>query len=309
MTDQATVAVVGLGQMGAPMARRLVGAGRTVLGVDTDPAVVAAAAADCVKPAASVAEAARSSDTMILMLPHSGIVDAVAAEIAAVTGEGRCRRIVDMSSSEPSRTRQLAARLVRSGVELVDAPVSGGVGAAVAGTLTVMVGGSAEQFAVVERLLDPVGSSIVHVGAVGSGHALKALNNLMSACSMVITAEAMTVAARFGIDPETALAVVNSASGRSGSTEAKFPRFVLPRRFDSGFTAALMDKDVGIATRLAADVGVRTTLADAVGARWHELVGQLPAGADHTEIIRPLEAEYGVEIRPGTQAPSSSPSD
>lgn len=114
---------------------------------------------------------------------------------------------------------------------------------------------------------------------------------------MLITAEAMTVATRFGIDPSTALAVVNTASGRSGSTEAKFPKFVLPGTFDSGFTAALMDKDVGIATRLGGDLAVDTPLADAVAARWHELAAQLAPGADHTEVVRPLEAKYGLEIR------------
>jgi 3-hydroxyisobutyrate dehydrogenase len=298
MTEDYRIAVVGLGQMGRPMARRLVAAGFEVHGYDANEQVRADVTTDGMRAAESVEQVARTCPTIILMLPTSDIVDAVAGQIAATERPvGGCGLVIDMSSSEPARTRLLAERLARSGIDLVDAPVSGGVSAAEAGTLTVMVGGTAEQYRSATALLAPIGKSMAHVGPVGAGHALKALNNLMSACSMLITAEAMTVATRFGIEPSIALAVVNSASGRSGSTEAKFPKFVLPRTFDSGFTAALMDKDVGIATRLGKDLSIDTPLADAVAAQWHELAEQLAPGADHTEIVRPLEAQYGLEIR------------
>lgn len=292
------VALAGLGRMGLPMARCLVAAGYEVYGYDVDERLRAGLAADGLIPVASVEELADTGEDVILMLPNSDIVDDVAGRIAAAVRSGaRCRRIVDMSSSEPGRTRQLAQRLAESGIELVDAPVSGGVGAAVAGTLTIMVGGTAEQYERARPLLTPLGSSIVHAGPVGAGHAIKALNNLMSACSMLITAEAMTVATSFGIDPATALSVVNSASGRSGSTEVKFPKFVLTGAFDSGFTAALMAKDVGIATLLGKDLAVELPLAEAVEARWRELAAELAPDADHTEIVRPLEARNSVSIR------------
>jgi 3-hydroxyisobutyrate dehydrogenase len=291
------VALAGLGRMGLPMARRLVAAGYEVHGYDVDEGLRASLAADGLVPVASVDELAGAAEDIVLMLPNSDIVDDVAGRIAAVPSGARCRRVIDMSSSEPGRTRQLALRLAESGIDLVDAPVSGGVGGAVAGTLTIMVGGSAEQYEHVRPLLTPLGSSIVHVGPVGAGHAIKALNNLLSACSMLITAETMTVATRFGIDPATALAVVNAASGRSGSTEVKFPKFVLTGNFDSGFTAALMAKDVGIATLLGKDLSVDLPLAEAVEARWRELAAELAPDADHTEIVRPLEARHGVTIR------------
>ncbi|GHE80772.1 2-hydroxy-3-oxopropionate reductase [Amycolatopsis deserti] len=292
------VGFIGLGQMGRPMARRLVAAGFDVHGFDAIEQVRTAAADDGVRVAGTVEQVARTCPVTILMLPNSDVVDAVAGRIAAVDrpADG-CRTLIDMSSSEPARTRLLSDRLEPSGIKLIDAPVSGGVSAAQAGTLTVMVGGSAEQFRAVAAWLAPIGKSVVQVGPVGAGHALKALNNLMSACSMLITAEAMTIATKFGIEPSTALEVVNSASGRSGSTEAKFPRFVLPGTFDSGFTAALMDKDVAIATGLGRALSVDTPLAEAVAARWHELTGQLRPGADHTEVVRPLEAKHGLEIR------------
>ncbi|MEU9448957.1 NAD(P)-dependent oxidoreductase [Streptomyces sp. NPDC048277] len=296
--ERQRIGLAGLGRMGRPMARRLVLAGHDVYGYDVAEELRASVVADGVTPVDSPAALAGSAEDVILMLPNSDIVEAVAADLAdAVRSGARCRRIVDMSSSEPARTRQLAARLAESGIELVDAPVSGGVSGAEAGTLTVMVGGTEEQYERAEPLLAPLGSSVVHVGPVGSGHAIKALNNLMSACSMLITAETMTVAARFGMDPATALAVVNSASGRSGSTEVKFPKFVLTGAFDSGFTAALMAKDVGIATLLGKDLAVELPLAEAVEARWRELTAELAPGADHTEIVRPLETRHGVSIR------------
>lgn len=294
------IGFVGLGQMGRPMVRCLTSAGSEIHGYDADPGVTAESVADGIVPAGSIADLAARCPTVILMLPNSDIVDAVAGQLATAADHGVCRRIIDMGSSEPERTRRLAEQLVSAGIELVDAPVSGGVGAARTGTLTIMAGGTADQYRETAALLAPLGSSITHVGPVGAGHALKALNNLMSACSLVITAEAMTVATRFGIAPATALAVVNTASGRSGSTEAKFPKFVLTGAFDSGFSAALMDKDVGIANRLADDLSIETPLAEAVAHRWHELTTQLARDADHTEIVKPLEARAGVQIRTDT---------
>lgn len=293
------VGFVGLGRMGRPMAHLLAAEGLQVHGHDADPDVLAASAADGVVPVASIGELARTCPVVILMLPNSDVVDAVTAQLCSDGFPDPVvrRHVIDMGSSDPERTRRLATALGRADVEFWDAPVSGGVAAARSGSLTIMVGGTSEQYQFASSLLNPVGSTITHVGPVGSGHALKALNNLMSACSLVITTEALTVATRFDIDPATALAVINTSSGRSGSTEAKFPKFVLPGTFDSGFTAALMDKDIGIANRLANDVSVEVPLAEAVGRRWHELTAALGDAADHTEIVKPLEARYDIEIR------------
>ncbi|OJU21344.1 MAG: hypothetical protein BGN95_06000 [Sphingomonas sp. 66-10] len=299
--------LIGLGHMGTPMAERLVAAGHRVVGFDASPAGREDAAARGIEVLADAGQVGRAAQVVILMLPNSDIVESVAAQLAAIPAAERAVSIVvDMSSSEPERTRALAARLAEDGIELVDAPVSGGVVGAVGGTLTIMVGGSVSQFDDLAGILDALGSRVVRAGDVGAGHAVKALNNLMSAAHLLVSDEAAIAATRFGVDPEVFLAIVNTSSGRSGSTELKLPRYVVPGTFDSGFSAALLEKDVRIATALGRGLGLDMSLSDAVRERWEQLNAELPAGADHTEIIRPLERRAGVEVRDQSRADSSS---
>jgi 3-hydroxyisobutyrate dehydrogenase len=190
-----------------------------------------------------------------------------------------------MSSSEPLRTRALAERVAERGVTLVDAPVSGGVSGARAATLTIMVGGPDEAVATLTPLLALMGR-VRHVGGVGSGHALKALNNLMSAAHLLASSEAILAGERFGLDPAVMLEAVNGSSGRSGSTENKWPNYVLPETFDSGFTAGLMVKDIRIALGLAEATGAPSALAARTVELWTRAVDQLGPAADHTEIVR-----------------------
>jgi 3-hydroxyisobutyrate dehydrogenase len=194
--------------------------------------------------------------------------------------------VIDMGSSEPQRTRRLAARAGELGIELLDAPVSGGVPAAVAGTLTIMVGGPAAVLDRQRPMLELLGARIVHVGDHGAGHAVKALNNLMSAAHLLATSEAMHAAAAFGLDLKVVLDVVNTSSGRSGSTENKWPNFVLPGTFDSGFSLDLMVKDMRIALGVAEVGGVTTPLSRRAIELWEHAAAILPPGADHTEIAR-----------------------
>jgi 3-hydroxyisobutyrate dehydrogenase len=183
----------------------------------------------------------------------------------------------------------LAASLAERGVRMIDAPVSGGVSGAETGRLTVMVGGGAADLETAGPLLENFGR-VVHVGPIGSGHAVKALNNLLSATHLWITSEAMLAGARFGIDAEVMLSVFNGSSGRSGSTENKWPNFIRPGTFNSGFALRLMVKDMGIAIQLAEQVGAPSVLgADALGV-WRQAAEALPPTADHTEIARWLAA-------------------
>jgi 3-hydroxyisobutyrate dehydrogenase len=282
MTDGARrVAIIGLGNMGGPMAARLVAAGHTVLGYDVDPA--RAQGIEGVTPAESVETAGAGADVVVLMLPNSDVVDAVAATLTGVMPEGAI--VLDMSSSHPVRTRELAARLAADGHPLVDAPVSGGVSGAENGTLAIMVGGEPEAVASVMPVLEVLGNPRA-VGPVGAGHALKALNNLMSAAHLVVSAEALTAGERFGLDLATMLDVVNSGSGRSGSTEAKFPKFIVPGTYDSGFAMSLMVKDIGIGLDLIRDGGVDAGPSAAVVDAWRQAVATLEPNADHTEVAR-----------------------
>ncbi|WP_150954874.1 NAD(P)-dependent oxidoreductase [Microbacterium testaceum] len=277
------VGFIGLGKMGLPMAGRLVDAGLRVRGYDP-----VDAARDAFAAAGGLAvdgAAAAAADVVVLMLPDSDVVDAVLFDggVAAALPAGSL--VIDMSSSAPLRTQDVARRLAERSIAFVDAPVSGGVSGAVAGTLTIMLGGDDPA---VERATAVIGTlgAVRHVGPVGAGHALKALNNLLSATHLWATSEAILIGERFGLDAATMLDAINTSSGRSGSTQKKWPDFVLPGTFDSGFSLALMLKDMRIASDLAHRLNMPVELGDAAVQRWADAREGLPENADHTEIVR-----------------------
>jgi 3-hydroxyisobutyrate dehydrogenase len=260
-----TVGFVGLGHRGTPMVSRLVEAGVTVRAYDAAPAAreALAAAVPGTTVVDSAADTAHGAEAVLLCLPNSAVVESVVAELDAA------RVIVDMSSSDPQRTRALAASR--------------------AGTLAVMVGGPGEVVADLEPVLATMGCPR-HVGPVGAGHALKALNNLMSAAHLVASSEAILVGEEFGLDPAVMLEVVNGSSGRSGSTENKWPNHILPGTYGAGFGMGLMVKDIHIALDLAASTSVPARHAEATVALWDEALAALGPAADHTEIARWLRA-------------------
>lgn len=286
----AAVGFVGLGKMGAPMATRLAEAGYQVQGYDVseDAARSWAERSWAGAPAATLAASAAGAAAVILMLPDSAVVRRVLAGLLPGIAPGTV--IVDMSSSEPLVTRELAAEAGRHGATLVDAPVSGGVAGAVSGRLTIMAGGAPGDVQRVRGLLDVLGARVVHVGGVGAGHAVKALNNLLSATHLLATSEAMAAAAEFGLDVPTVLGAINTSSGRSGSTENKWPNFIVPGTFDSGFSLRLMLKDMRIALGLAEAAGTPARLSAAATGLWADAAEALPADADHTEIARWLSS-------------------
>ncbi|BCB75723.1 hypothetical protein Pflav_021330 [Phytohabitans flavus] len=269
------IGFVGLGNMGGPMAARLVEAGHDLCVYDVLPA-----AREHFAGTATLAEKVTdvsTSDTVLLMLPDSTVVEHV------VLGEGLLDQLapgtllVDMSSSDPGRTRALAGTAAERGVTLVDAPVSGGVAGAKAGTLTIMVGGPADAFAALGPLFGVLGTRVVHAGeVVGAGHAIKALNNLMSAAHLMVASEALLAGQAFGLDPRVMLDIVNASSGRSGSTETKWPKFVLPGTYDSGFGLRLMLKDMGIALGLQEATGTPSAVSAAAVAAWAAAAEALP---------------------------------
>ena len=280
-----TVGFVGLGNMGFPMVTNLVEAGFSVRGFDVAAAAVEKITTVGATGAATAAEAAANADVLILMLPNSRIVQSVVDELLATSALSESTIVVDMSSSEPVATQELAARLAGLGIALVDAPVSGGVRGAQNGTLAIMVGGEDVAFERVEPVLAALGK-VTRTGPVGSGHAVKAFNNLLSATHLWVTSEVMEAGKRFGLDPEVMLSVFNSSSGRSGSTENKWPNFILGETYNSGFGLALMLKDMKIALALAETTGASHQLsADAVE-RWSLAAADLSPTADHTEVAR-----------------------
>jgi 3-hydroxyisobutyrate dehydrogenase len=279
------VGFVGLGRMGEPMVRRLAAAGVAVRGHDAVPRPALAGAVTLVDEAAEIAEGV---PVVILMLPDSDAVDAVVHGAGLLDALAPGTVLVDMGSSEPLRTRSLADEVAARGATLVDAPVSGGVAGATAGTMTIMVGGRDDAVAALTPLLAVLGR-VRHVGPVGAGHALKALNNLMSAAHLLASSEAVLAGQRFGLDPAVMLDAVNGSSGRSGSTENKWPNFVLPGTYDSGFALTLMLKDIRIALGLAEATGAPSEHATRTVELWAEAAAALGPDADHTEIVRWLQ--------------------
>jgi 3-hydroxyisobutyrate dehydrogenase-like beta-hydroxyacid dehydrogenase/alkylhydroperoxidase/carboxymuconolactone decarboxylase family protein YurZ len=294
------VGFVGLGNMGLPMAGRLLDAGYDVRGFDVSEPARTRFATLGGTAVATAAAAARGTGLVILMLPDSNVVEAVATDPSFVSALGASPGavdlpvVIDMSSSEPDRTRKLAQFLGEHGARLVDAPVSGGVKGAVSGKLAVMVGGSDDDVRCVRDVLEHLGK-IHHAGPVGAGHAVKALNNLMSATHLLVSSEAMLAGERFGLKPEAMLSIFNASSGRSGSTENKWPNFIVPETYDSGFGLRLMLKDMRIATQLAEQMGLPSRLGEQATALWAQAADALPPAADHTEIARWLR---GSQRRP-----------
>ncbi len=305
------IGFVGLGNMGIPMTRRLVAAGYHVQGFDTSADAVRSFAGiegpggvTVVPGLSAVGEGARA---VILMLPDSDVVERVllgrtvsespraddrppAGESAAADGLlsslAPGTTVIDMSSSDPARTRVLAGQVAEAGVTLVDAPVSGGVAGALAGTLTVMVGGPAAAFEEFRPMLSAIGSRVVPAGDVGAGHAVKALNNLMSAAHLLASSEALIAGHRFGLDPAVMLEIINGSSGRSGSTENKWPNYVLTGKYDAGFAIRLMIKDIRLALSIEHATGTPAAASEAVVAAWEAAARDLPPDADHTTIAR-----------------------
>lgn len=279
------VGFVGLGRMGQPMVSRLAAAGYQVVGFDLDEGTRSRAHERV--PAATMADEIGTvgvgTCAIILMLPDSAAVRFVlTGPLSEQLGSGQM--VIDMGSSEPFETVRHSEELAARGVTLVDAPVSGGVRGAEAGTLTVMVGGLSSEIARAQPLLSALGNRIVPVGRPGAGHAVKALNNLLSASHLLATCEAMNVAREFGLDLAVVLDAINTSSGRSRSSEVKWPRYILPGTYDSGFALRLMLKDIKIALSLAQSLGTDAALAQEVARRWELAAAALPASADHTEI-------------------------
>ena len=299
MNDKETIGFVGLGNMGAPMARGLAKAGYGVMLYDLRRAAVEALATDedRFRIAMDTAALGQACDVVITMLPDS---DAVRQ--AVLGGEGRQvsgrpgfagalargALVIDMSSSAPLATRALGEALQGMGVDLIDAPVSGGVPRARDGNLTIMAGGDEALVDRAEPILSAMGR-VVRTGPLGSGHAMKALNNFVSAAGLLAVCEALIVAERFGLDPQVMNDVLKVSTGRNNTTDNKVERHLLPRAFDSGFALELLRKDVGMANSLAEKIGLDAPWLWACGSLLDEATQGLEAGADHTAAFAYLE--------------------
>lgn len=269
-----TVAFIGLGVMGKLMAANLAAAGYAVQSFDLNGK----------GNRKSPRHAAEGADALITMLPDGDAVREAVLDALPALEPGAV--VVDMSSSDPAGTRALGSALRAREIGMVDAPVSGAKFKAKDGTLAIMAGGELEDFARVLPVLQKLGNQIFHVGPLGAGHAVKALNNYLGAAGTLAGFEALLIAQAFGLDPVRMLDAINASTGRNSTTARKIPQDVLTGAFDSGFKLALMAKDVGIAAELARGLKLKTPFLKETLKHWRAAQKALPRNADHTEIYK-----------------------
>jgi 3-hydroxyisobutyrate dehydrogenase len=263
--------------MGVPMAANLAAAGFAVQSYD----------ARGTGTHASARKAAEGADVLVTMLPDGEAVREVVLEALPALKPGAL--VIDMSSADPAGTLALGTALAAKDISLVDAPVSGALPKAKDGTLAIMVGGSPADVARARPVLEKLGTEIFHVGALGAGHVVKALNNYLGAAGTLAGFEALLLAKAFGLEPQPMLDAINASTGRNWTTERKIPLQILTGAFASGFKLALMAKDVGIAADLAKALGVQTPYLRETLKLWRDAAKKMPAQADHTEIYKYLQ--------------------
>jgi 3-hydroxyisobutyrate dehydrogenase-like beta-hydroxyacid dehydrogenase len=292
-----TYGFVGVGHMGGPMATRLLNAGSKVIICDTDEQAVASLVALGAQKAVSAAEVANRVDCVFLSLPTPDIVKLVALGQHGVSEGTKAKTVVDFSTIGPRAASAVAEGLAKHNIAYVDAPVSGGVSGARAGTLAVMVSCPKELSSRLQAILSLFGK-VFHVGeSAGQAQTVKLANNLLSATAIAVSSEAMVMGAKAGLDPKIMLDVINAGSGRNSATQDKFPRSILPGTFDYGFGTGLAYKDVRLCIDEAESLGVPMV----VGAAVRELLAvtnSIYGGeSDYTSICKVVESWAGVAVR------------
>jgi 3-hydroxyisobutyrate dehydrogenase len=292
------VGFLGLGAIGAPMAAHLAKRESLTVWNRTGARATEFAALHGARAAATPREAALGAEVVITCLPTSREVEALLEGPDGLeAGLQRGALLIDCTSGDPGTSRRIAQRLAGKGVAFADAPVSGGVSGAEAGTLTVMVGGDEETVARARPVLSRFGKRIEHLGPVGAGHAMKAVNNALLAVNLIAVGEGLAALVKAGVPARTAVGVLNASSGRSFVSEALVPERVLSGRWPRTFRLALLDKDVGIARTFLHEAGVEGPLLELAGQLLSQARAELGEEADHVEAIRLIERRAGVEIR------------
>jgi len=292
------VGFIGLGAMGRPMAGNVLKAGFELTVYDVVKASVDQMAEQGAKTAASPRGIAQQCDVVLISLPNAKIVEAVlTGEEGLFAGAQAGQIFIDLSSVTPEHTRRMAKLAEAKGVEYMDAPVSGGVAGAVAGTLTIMVGGSETGLAKCQDVLQAIGKKIYHAGSVGAGDAVKLINNLLLGVNMVAVAEAMTLGVKAGLDPKVLLEIIGVSSGRSYALEAKVPGFVLKGNFEPGFAVDLQYKDLEMAVQTGKELGMPLLLTNVAQQVYETAKAKGLGRKDISSVITLLEETAQVTVR------------
>jgi 3-hydroxyisobutyrate dehydrogenase-like beta-hydroxyacid dehydrogenase len=288
---------IGLGNMGGPIASHLMAAGYSLTVCDVRPEAVAALTARGARAAASPAEVASGVETLLLSLPDPSIVREVVLGRNGVIAGSKVRTVIDLSTTGARMAKEIAAALAAEGTTLVDSPVSGGVAGAISGTLTLMVACPRAIFADLEPMLQTFGKVFFIGERPGMGQTMKLANNLLSATALAATSEAIVLGVKSGLDPAIMVEVINAGSGRNSASQDKFPKAILPRTFDSGFTTGLMYKDLKLCLEEAGAAGVPMSVANAVCELWRRAFEEMGGEKDFTTIVQLVERSAGVEVR------------
>lgn len=291
-----TFGYIGLGNMGAPMARRLIDAGHRLVVHDLNAAAAERFVALGAEAAGSPREVADRTETVFVSLPTPPVVEAVATGAGGVIEGGRVRRFVDLSTTGPTVAERVAAALAARDIVHVDCPVSGGPPGAERGTLAVMVSGAPADFEYLKPVVSALGK-VFYIGAEpGLAQTMKLVNNLLSATALAATSEAIVMGVKAGLDPAIMVDVLNVGSGRNSATQDKFPRSILTGGYDYGFTTGLMYKDLRLCMSEADVLDVPMPIAGVVRDMWQLAHRRLGDGSDFTQIIQMLEDWAGVDV-------------
>ena len=292
------IGFIGIGAMGRPMAVNLLKAGFHLTVYDLNQEVVQQLIEMGACSAATPKELAVDADVVITMLPNFDVVQSVLDGADGVlAGAREAAVIIDMSTVAPNQTRRMAALAKEKGVSYLDAPVSGGVGGAAKGALTIMVGGPAAVIEQVMGIFNVLGKKVYRVGDVGAGDAIKLVNNLLLGINMAAVAEAMVVGVKAGLDPQVLLEIISSSSGSSYALETKMPKFIMKGNFDPGFAIDLQFKDLELATQTGKDLGVPLILTNLAQQIFEQARAAGLGGEDISAVIKVWEKFAGVEVR------------
>ena len=291
------IGFIGLGQMGFHMARRLIEAGHTLLVYDTRREAIDRLTARGARAAASPRGVADQVETVMASLPTPDVVLAVATGPNGVADGKRVRRFIDLSTTGARMATRIFEALKAKNIVQIDSPVSGGVSGAEKGTLAVMASGPRAEVEAIEPLLKVFGKVFFIGERPGAGQTMKLANNVLSATAMAATSEAIVMGVKAGLDPRVMVDVINAGTGRNTATETKFPREIIPRRFDLGFTNGLMMKDVKLCLAEAQELGAPMEVIAAVARLLQQACDEIGPEADLTTIVQPVERRAGVEVR------------
>ena len=298
MSASVEIGFIGLGNMGFPMATRLIEAGHPVVVCDTRPDVVERAVAIGATGAASPADVADRAETVLASLPSLQASSDVATEV----GRGaRIRLFIDLSTVGSEVAQRNHEVLAGCGIASLDAPVSGGVGGAQKGALAIMVSGPRDRFDAVASLLEVLGRPFFVGEKPGAAQTMKLVNNLMAATTLAATAEVMVMGVKAGLDAQVMLDVLNAGSGGTHASRDKFPKAVMPRTFDYGFATGLMVKDVRLYLQEARSLGLPNELAETVVRTWESTMNEEGPESDFTTIVKMMERAAGVVVEGGSR--------